>query len=713
MKKFIFNNKINFIILLLSIVSALTILGFENIAISNTKWIHEIGSDTALQHISWIFFKNDLWRFPIGSNPNFGDEFGNSIIFSDSIPIFALFFKLISPLMPEKFQYHSIWYFLCFFLQLYFSHKIIYKFTKNNIYSLTSALFFLTAPIFFFRIGMHAALSGQWILLLTLHLVLNKNYEKSKIAWVFVLILSCLIHFYFTIAIALIFSFLKFFNFFIYKENIKKIAKDFLITFLPLLLTMYIAGYFEIRTVDALGLGYGSFKLNLLSIVDPGIAGKNIIWSWLLPDIKLPSPEDMEGFNYLGMGQLLMIFLSLFLFFKNKNLVSLKKNIEIKTFVWISFIITALALSNKISFGSFTLLEIPLNKYIYAVTSFMRASGRLFWVVYYFLIILSLLIIFKSFKKKQSFLIILSLLIIQLVDTSSGLKNYIKLNSFTKNLFILEDPIWSKITKKNKIIKTTLPMTYNPKFYLFADLYEKYSIEKTNLIMTGRANRKLIAESRYKLYKKFNDKELDSNTIYFIDNLGHLNNLKKIFINENVGFFKRDGIWIMLKNNKSAMKDLDVISFNKIKPKLLKINNIKKIYFEDKSNYYGFGWSHNLGKLGIWSDGPTATLLFSLNKSYENLDLIIGCNPYLNKKKNKLEIKIFINDIYVKDHVFDIKTPELNNKILIPLDEMLIKNKEIKIDFIIKDPISPYEILESPDSRKLGFLVKNIELRQN
>ena len=63
--------------------------------------------------------------------------------------------------------------------------------------------------------------------------------------------------------------------------------------------------------------------------------------------------------------------------------------------------------------------------------------------------------------------------------------------------------------------------------------------------------------------------------------------------------------------------------------------------------------------------------------------------------------------------MFDIKTPELNNKILIPLDEMLIKNKEIKIDFIIKDPISPYEILESPDSRKLGFLVKNIELRQN
>ena len=40
--------------------------------------------------------KNDFWRFPLGSNPNFGDEFGNSIIFSDSIPILAFFFKFIS-----------------------------------------------------------------------------------------------------------------------------------------------------------------------------------------------------------------------------------------------------------------------------------------------------------------------------------------------------------------------------------------------------------------------------------------------------------------------------------------------------------------------------------------------------------------------------------------------------------------------------------------
>ena len=35
---------------------------------------------------------------------------------------------------------------------------------------------------------------------------------------------------------------------------------------------------------------------------------------------------------------------------------------------------------------------------------------------------------------------------------------------------------------------------------------------------------------------------------------------------------------------------------------------------------------------------------------------------------------------------------------------------EIKIDFEFKNPIAPYEVLESPDSRKLGILVRNITI---
>ena len=39
-----------------------------------------------------------------------------------------------------------------------------------------------------------------------------------------------------------------------------------------------------------------------------------------------------------------------------------------------------------------------------------------------------------------------------------------------------------------------------------------------------------------------------------------------------------------------------------------------------------------------------------------------------------------------------------------------INNDEIVISFKFKDLSSPYELMESPDARKLGILIKQIKL---
>ena len=76
------------------------------------------------------------------------------------------------------------------------------------------------------------------------------------------------------------------------------------------LLTLYILGYFQIRLGDALAKGFGIYKLNLLSIFDAHNTLNKISWSWFLPDIELTTGEEGEGFNYLGLGQLIMLILS-------------------------------------------------------------------------------------------------------------------------------------------------------------------------------------------------------------------------------------------------------------------------------------------------------------------------------------------------------------------------------------------------------------------
>ena len=102
---------------------------------------------------------------------------------------------------------------------------------------------------------------------------------------------------------------------------------------------MLIVGYFEVRIYDTIALGFGVYKLNLLSILDSTNNIREISWSWFMPDIKLAKGEELEGFNYLGFGGLLLIFLSSFLFFvSNKARVFIKNNFDLKIILIITLI---------------------------------------------------------------------------------------------------------------------------------------------------------------------------------------------------------------------------------------------------------------------------------------------------------------------------------------------------------------------------------------
>ena len=217
-----------------------------------------------------------------------------------------------------------------------------------------------------------------------------------------------------------------------------------------------------------------------------------------------------------------------------------------------------------------------------------------------------------------------------------------------------------------------------------------------------------LMEQYYHLYNNFRKKNLTSDTVYVVDNLGHLRHLKYLFKNENVGFFYRDNVWAMVMNEKERMNDNDKKAFNEIKLKLLAINEKKNLNLRDESNYYGFGWSHNLDKPGIWSDGPISTLLFRTDKNYGDLKLEISCQPYITKKNNISELDIYVNNMFNQN--LKLTKNNQDEKIEILINEKLIKNNEIKIDFNFKNLVSPYEVLESPDSRKLGILMKNIKI---
>ena len=181
-----------------------------------------------------------------------------------------------------------------------------------------------------------------------------------------------------------------------------------------------------------------------------------------------------------------------------------------------------------------------------------------------------------------------------------------------------------------------------------------------------------------------------------------------IFKDENVGFYFRDGFWLMVKDEKEGMNDNDKKIFEEIKPITLDFNQKKNFFFKEKDNYYGFGWSHNFSKPGIWSEGPKSTILFKTKSNFEGLRVEILCKPYITKKNKILEFDVYVNNIFNKN--IKLQNNQEDRKIEILMNKEFIKDKDVKIDFKFKNLVSPYEVLESPDSRKLGILAKNIEI---
>ncbi len=88
------------------------LFGTENFKFTNTGWITY--KDTIIDQLAWKFFYNDNWHFPLGKNPNYGIEVGNSITFTGPVSLLLIIFKVFKDFLPNNFQ------FFCFFFNAIF-----------------------------------------------------------------------------------------------------------------------------------------------------------------------------------------------------------------------------------------------------------------------------------------------------------------------------------------------------------------------------------------------------------------------------------------------------------------------------------------------------------------------------------------------------------------------------------------------------------------
>lgn len=371
-------------------------------------WLLNSGPDPVQQYLGWVMYRSAEWSWPIGLASNYGYPFGIAMAFTDSILPLAIVFKILSSTLTQNFQYFGLWIAICFIMQGIFGYLLAYLFFKRRLASILGALFFIFSPIMMFRLGGYFTLGAHWLILASLWIILVPHQKISWSKWSIVSGLSLLIHPY-LLFMNLFLMLVDLLNlYFVNKKiNLKSIVYFLLFEGALIILLAYSAGLFLIG--EAKAPGYGDFSMNLNAIFNP------LGWSRVLPDLSIIRYQ-VEGFNYLGLGTLILLLTSLIKFFLKENL----KNFFYKKWpvILVSLILIFISLSHVVAFGSHILFSVPLPEiFTEKILALFRSSGRFFWPVFYLLVLVSFYIL-KNLKYKIVLLILIISLAIQFYDLS-------------------------------------------------------------------------------------------------------------------------------------------------------------------------------------------------------------------------------------------------------------------------------------------------------
>jgi hypothetical protein len=668
------------------------VIGFSALNPQNIEWL--LTGDPLQHYIGWEFYRQSSWSLPIGLNPLYGLELSSSIVYSDSIPLFAVIFKLLLSNYSQPFQYFGIWLLVCFVLQAIAAWTLLGLATNNLILRFLCTIpFVLSSPMLGRLSGttIHYALAAHFLILFSLYLCIANKNKFSYGLWLILLGISISTHFYIFVMVGVMWlaSSLD------YLRSGKIVLTAWTRTiFIGLLVVLFISwqlGYFVISPQQNSLEGYGWHSLNLISPFNPKE------WSAIIKPFRL-SHETNEDANYLGLVAICLLPLAVIgaiqnIFYKSKF------RFEHHYLVLALVGLTIFSISNNISIGSVE-FKFLLPDYLQGAVSLLRSSARMFWPVYYSLLFIIFYYALKTLRARLFIPIFAAFVIVQVADSYLGwgkVKGYIyslKVNAIPSPLI---SPFWKIAGKEYKKLKS-FPLVHS-QMQPDWGVYSKYSSDfglGTDIVYLARVDEKKIdlannLFSRNLVHNKINMDEFyiiqDSYVARFIDIAGS-SQLRKIdgaYVYSPKGFFNTD------------LKPLVV---DELFPKF---SFGKPISFSSMQNenvkFLGSGWSAP-EDWGTWSNGKDAeiilpSLVYVAQKIYLTINIYNPNNEkkifYVTLDKEK-PLEFYLSDNLPQTIVLTIPERKSDSE-----------NQFLKIYLHAPEAISPASIGKGLDQRNLGI----------
>ncbi len=418
--------------------------------------------DLTQHYLGWCFYRQGAWTFPLGLTDRLAYPDYSSVIFTDSIPLLAIVFKLLSPVLPETFQYFGWWGLGCFMLQGFFAAKLLDRLRVGSLQVLAGSVLFILSPVVIEKMFRHTALGGHWIILAAIYLFvchkeLYTDVKKTALYWGLIGAYVGSVHMYFLPMCGV------FLGGFVLCSLLQKGALRTKIRYLlpgvtfllGLFVCTYLFGGFSTRA-EAGSSDLGEFSFNLNGFFN----AKG--YSRFFPALATYHDGQYEGFAYLGLGVFVLLAVALVFLarFVLQGIFSAKRGNGARQggldrdfilygvmYVLMSVGLILFAASPEVTFGDKLLFVLTDSSTLTHYWGMFRSSGRIVWPVCYLMILGAIVCNDRLFQKKRIATAVLVVCVcLQIFDISGKLQS--QRRTFAQEITYespLESDVWERL----------------------------------------------------------------------------------------------------------------------------------------------------------------------------------------------------------------------------------------------------------------------------
>lgn len=410
--------------MLLGAVLFVLLYGTLTLDVTNDTWILNgyDESDIVQRYAGWVNYRNAPWTFPLAHAETMAAPDGVTISFMDSLPLVAVLFKAVSFALPQTFQFEGVYMLLCFMLQGLAAGLLLRRVTEKPFFVLAGSVFFILAPVLLERGFRHSTLASHYFILFAMYLYLEHR-RSGRLPWQFFVLSVC--------GVGITPYFLPMVMIFVLLTCIDavRVTKRAL---RPL-------GFFAGNAAAAMALawvlgsvghgvtasrdGYGYYSANLNALINPMGKGE-YVWSNLFLRRGWAVDGQYDGFLYLGAGALLLV--TLLAIYMGVRLCAAQSKAALCR-SWLSrngaclaacLFLTAFAVTHIVTWDGVVLFTIPLPQMLISLCGIFRASSRLFYPVYYLVMLYGLTILYRVLAGRGAQALLAVFLAVQLFDLS-------------------------------------------------------------------------------------------------------------------------------------------------------------------------------------------------------------------------------------------------------------------------------------------------------